>query len=77
MVCSALRQLSSPLVLVPAYGRTYRSVEALRNAWEAGHDFKIFGGGPYTSIRDIEALKADSSSVTLSDFVSRINIRVG
>jgi hypothetical protein len=47
--------MSLPLVLVPAYGRRYRSAKAALVDWEGGKDFQI-DGGPYTSIRDIAAI---------------------
>lgn len=57
-----LRQASSPMVLLPAYGRSYSTKEQALKAWNNGADFKIMGG-PYCSIRDAEQLVADSSSV--------------
>lgn len=41
--------------LVPAYGRTYSSPEAVLEHWHAGKDFKI-DGGPYCSIRDRQGI---------------------
>lgn len=40
------------LIIGPAYGRSYASVEALSKDWHAGKDFKVVNG-PYCSIRDI------------------------
>jgi len=40
--------------LVPAYGRDYESLEALRKDWDAGKDFRT-SGGPYCSTRDFAA----------------------
>ena len=51
-------------MLVPAYGRVYNSVEAMMADWNAGKDFRIWGG-PYCSIRDLGALRLEASSVTL------------
>lgn len=45
-------------VLLPAYGRKYKSVADTVADWEAGKDFKIYGRG-YCSIRDFEAMKKD------------------
>ena len=44
-----------------AYGRRYATAKAAVADWQAGKDFKIHAG-PYTSIRDSEALKADGYS---------------
>lgn len=41
----------SPMVLVPAYGRKYKTENHCLEDWYAGKDFKI-EGGPYCSIRD-------------------------
>lgn len=63
---NALRQVSSPVNLWPAYGRRYNTVEAMRSDWEAGKDFSMRpGSGPYTSIRDLGMLQMDGSSVWL------------
>lgn len=66
MARTALQQISSPLLLIPAYGKNCPSVEALRKAWESGADFKPYGmQGQYCSIRDLANLARDASSVTL------------
>lgn len=57
-----LSQLSTPVTLLPAYGRKYSTKEAAVNDWKAGKDFKI-AGGSYCSIRDIELLKSEASTV--------------
>lgn len=49
----ALSQVSSPMFLIPAYGRSYKTKEQVLEAWKSGKDFKI-DGGPYCSIRDID-----------------------
>ena len=46
------------LILIPAYGRHYADEAQVRAAWADGKDFKILYG-PYTSVRDVEALKRD------------------
>jgi hypothetical protein len=56
-----LRQVSSPISLLPAYGRVYDSPEAALNDWKSGKDFKIVGGS-YCSIRDKGVLKSQSST---------------
>lgn len=63
---SALRQVSSPLMLRPAYGKTYETAADMLAGWNAGDTFRIFGG-PYCSIRDIVALRNDSSSIQLTN----------
>ena len=66
MARTALQQVSSPLILIPAYGKNCPSVEALRKAWESGADFKPYGRqGQYCSIRDLTNLARDASSVAL------------
>lgn len=63
---NALRQVSSPMILIPGYGRNCESREALRAAWEAGADFKPYGmHGSYCSVRDLYVLTMNSSSITL------------
>jgi hypothetical protein len=54
----ALHQVTTPLFLIPAYGRRYRSREAALQDWQAGRDFQILGG-PYCSIRDLEAMRQE------------------
>ena len=49
---NAIKQVSSPLFLTAAYGRSYATAEAAVRAWESGKDFQIVGG-PYCSIRDL------------------------
>jgi len=66
MARTALQQCSSPMLLTPAYGRVYISREDMLSGWLAGDDFHIVGG-PYCSIRDIETLRDEASSITLVD----------
>lgn len=40
---------------IPAYGRSYTSVAAMLEDWNAGKDFKLVGGS-YFSSRDAKAL---------------------
>jgi hypothetical protein len=63
-----IRQTSSPMVLLPAYGRKYTSAAKALKDWEAGKDFKI-KNGPYTSVRDAERLANVSSSVWIQHSV--------
>ena len=46
------------LELIPAYGRRYQDTCYMEQDWQNGKDFKV-SGGPYCSIRDIEAIKND------------------
>ena len=73
---SGIRQVSSPLVLIPAYGRTYASLEEIHAAWDAGKDFKVYGQGCYCSVRDLPALRKDASSVSIYDACSGIGFIV-
>jgi hypothetical protein len=70
---NALRQVSSPMVLVPAYGKRYNTVEDMLKDWRRGIDFLIVGGS-YASIRDWEALLYTSSSVTLSQRHNNLSV---
>ena len=73
---SAWRMVCSPMLLIPAYGRTYATVEAMRKDWEAGKDFSAYGQGGYCSIRDVHALRANASSVTLTDPRTHVSLKV-
>ena len=55
---------SKPLMIMPAYGRQYKTSEEAKADWNAGKDFKIVNG-PYLSIRDVNHLKDTYSSVWL------------
>jgi hypothetical protein len=55
---------SKPLMIMPAYGRQYKTSEEAKADWNAGKDFKIVNG-PYLSIRDAKYLKDTYSSVWL------------
>ena len=57
-----LNQVSTQIVIVAAYGRRYSTKEQALAAWESGKDFLIVNG-PYCSIRDIERMTDESSSV--------------
>ena len=59
---TALNQVSSPVFLLPAYGRNYKTKDQALNAWQDGKDFQIYNG-PYCSIRDIDQLRSMSSGV--------------
>lgn len=56
---------SGPLVLMPAYGRIYKTSEEALQDWKDGKDFKVVGSG-YCSIRDLEYLKAHCSTAWIA-----------
>jgi len=56
---------SKPLMIMPAYGRQYKTSEQAKTDWNAGKDFKIVNG-PYLSIRDVNSLKDTYSSVSMA-----------
>lgn len=58
----ALRQVTSPMWLIPAYGRQYKTREQALAAWQAGKDFQI-QGGPYCSIRDVDMMRQEYSNI--------------
>lgn len=68
---NGLNQVSSPVMLVPAYGKKYKTSDEVRSAWKSGKDFKIVGGS-YCSIRDVEALGASSIWVDVVTAVIRV-----
>jgi hypothetical protein len=53
---------ANPLMIMPAYGRQYKTAEEAKADWNAGKDFKVVCG-PYLSIRNIDYLKDNHSSV--------------
>jgi hypothetical protein len=68
---NALDQISSQLVVIPAYGRKYSTKEAAVQDWKDGKDFKI-ANGPYCSIRDISKINYSSIWIDLVDTVVRV-----
>ena len=46
-----------PLVLVPAYGRKYNTVQDAVQDYLAGKDFKLLHTGQYCSCRDFQNIK--------------------
>ena len=66
----------SPATLTPAYGRTYKTAAEIKAAWDSGKDFRYGYSGPYCSIRDIELLKRDHSSIRLFDSTSKVDVIV-
>ena len=64
----------NPIVLCPAYGRTYQTAEAMKADWVAGKDFRDFRGTTgYCSIRDLKELTYLTSSITLYDTQSKVS----
>jgi hypothetical protein len=58
----AIRQVTSPMFLLPAYGRKYKDQQQVVKAWQEGKDFQIYNG-PYCSIRDISAMRDMASNI--------------
>ena len=55
---------ANALMIMPAYGRQYKTTEEAKADWKAGKDYKVVCG-PYHSIRNIEHLKDTYTSVWL------------
>ena len=68
---NVLNEVSSPVVLVPAYGRQYIDKYEAVADWKSGKDFKIVNG-PYCSVRDIEKLQASSVWIDLITSIVRV-----
>lgn len=68
---NGLDQICKPLVVMPAYGRSYKSREEVTEAWKSGKDFKIVNG-PYCSIRDIAKLGCSSVWIDLITSMIRV-----
>lgn len=74
---TAIRQVSSQTVLRPAYGRTYKTVDAMLKDWKDGKDFRFAPSGPYCSIRDLSAIVAEHpSTVYLQDPITKVQVIV-
>jgi len=58
----ALNQVTNPLWLLPAYGRSYKTRDAAIQAWQDGKDFLI-ENGPYCSIRDIGKMREQFQNI--------------
>jgi hypothetical protein len=46
------------LFLRSAHGKTYNDVDAMREAWVDGLDFRVYPCGPYCSVRDMPMIQA-------------------
>lgn len=68
---NALNQVSSPIVLVPAYNRKYATSHEAVEAWKSGKDFRIVNG-PYCSIRDLNRMSASSVWIDLITTLIRV-----
>lgn len=67
----------NPVLLIPAYGVKYESAEQMRADWEAGKDFRFWRGVPtYCSIRDLEKLSYLTSTITIADLLTKVQISV-
>jgi hypothetical protein len=73
---NALQQVSSPMYLTPAYGRRYRTEQAMLTGWMEGKDFTIGRLGPCTSVRDLELLVEDCSSLWLVQVNPELRLRL-
>lgn len=71
---NGIEQVSSPIFLVPAYGRRYSTVDDMYTDFVDGKDFQI-AYGPYTSIRDLEQLAESASSIWL--VYGNLSVQVG
>ena len=56
--------MAATLTLIGAYGRTYKTKDAILADWRAGKDFKVCSG-PYCSIRDISYMMRMNDAVEL------------
>jgi len=54
------------LIIQPAYGRSYKTIELMEKDWVDGKDFKI-QFGPYCSVRDIEYMKDLNLDIILDE----------
>ena len=52
------------MILIPAYGRSYNTIQDALQDWNDGKDFRI-SAGPYTSIRDLALLKKDFTFIEI------------
>lgn len=68
---NALDQISRPVVVVPAYGRKYKTSAEAVEAWKSGKDFKIVNG-PYCSVRDLHRLGCSSVWIDLATGLVRV-----
>lgn len=53
------------LILMPAYGRRYKTNDQALADWNAGKDFRVVGGSSYCSIRDVSHMARIHNNVIL------------
>lgn len=61
--------MNKTLLLLPAYGRRYLTLDQASADWVAGKDFKIFEG-PYCSIRDVALIREQGYTHVALAYVS-------
>ena len=66
--------IAPELIVRPAYGRSYPTADALKEAWESGADFKIAGGPWYCSNRDEKLLRESFSTIRVQDLQSCVEV---
>lgn len=64
------------MTLTPAYGARATTAQELQQMWNAGKDFRIFPGGPYTSKRDAELLFRHHENIYLYDKLSNVGVQL-
>jgi len=62
------------LILMPAHGRTYKTNREALIDWVNGKDFRLIGGGPYTSVRDASTLARHHNNVILHTDVGGVYV---
>ena len=73
---SALAMCSSPMILIPAYGASYDTPQEIQKAWESGKDFHMYGYSGYCSVRNLDALRNECSTLTIVDVRSKAQYSV-
>lgn len=63
-------------VVVPAYGRDYKSYDALMSDMAKGLDFRLEPQGQYFSIRDIDLIAADGTTHIEFRYNNRITVAI-
>lgn len=77
MSYTAIRQVSSPIVLWPAYGKRHATADDLLKAWKDGKEFRFAPRGHYCSIRDLAAIMSEHpSTVYLQDPHGNVQVRL-
>lgn len=78
MMYTAIRQVSSPIVLWPAYGKRYATVDDLLKGWKDGKDFFMAPYGPLCSVQDLAYIMEEEqpSSIHLQDPHHKVQVRI-